>query len=451
VIGVVCATVLVDVGLLVAGFVVARDTLTEGGWGLLGWVVAVAIVGFASVPFDSGNQLGLDMPLLLAAGYLFGPLAAGCVAFAAYFDAREFRGEIQLSRALFNRAQTSLSVMAATVVFLMTGGESGNWPMVALAALLAVGTDILVNYSMVVVVISLSEGISLREGLSRLYFGTPADFALTYASFGLLSLLLAEIFTAIGPWGLAVFAIPILLARQAFSGRRRLEGAQRRASVQLEALRDMSQTIADERKQERLALAAGLHDEVLPPLFKVHLMGEVLKRDLATGRLLTLEEDVPELLGATERASDSMRALIVRLRESPLGVGGLAETLSVLVEYLQAETRTVIELDVDKVSGTPLVQLLAYQVVREALRNVINHSNAKSVRVVILGDQDKLQIEVEDDGTGFAPETVDSRSHFGLALMRERLEIVGGSLRVQSSRGQGTRLSVMIPSGMHTK
>jgi signal transduction histidine kinase len=451
VIGVVCATVLVDVGLLVAGIVVARDTLTEGGWGLLGWVVAVAIVGFASVPFDSGNQLGLDMPLLLAAGYLFGPLAAGCVAFAAYFDAREFRGEIQLSRALFNRAQTSLSVMAATVVFLMTGGESGNWPMVALAALLAVGTDILVNYSMVVVVISLSEGISLREGLSRLYFGTPADFALTYASFGLLSLLLAEIFTAIGPWGLAVFAIPILLARQAFSGRRRLEGAQRRASVQLEALRDMSQTIADERKQERLALAAGLHDEVLPPLFKVHLMGEVLKRDLATGRLLTLEEDVPELLGATERASDSMRALIVRLRESPLGVGGLAETLSVLVEYLQAETRTVIELDVDKVSGTPLVQLLAYQVVREALRNVINHSNAKSVRVVILGDQDKLQIEVEDDGTGFAPETVDSRSHFGLALMRERLEIVGGSLRVQSSRGQGTRLSVMIPSGMHTK
>ena len=64
-------------------------------------------------------------------------------------------------------------------------------------------------------------------------------------------------------------------------------------------------------------MAAGLHDEVLPPLFKVHLMGQVLRQDLASGRLLALEEDLPALLGATENASDNMRELIRSLRIRP--------------------------------------------------------------------------------------------------------------------------------------
>ncbi|MGA9161669.1 MAG: ATP-binding protein [Actinomycetota bacterium] len=439
-------TVVLDVAILTYGAFSSSGGFREAGWGLLAWVAVVAAVGAASLPFESGQALALDMPVLLAIGYLFGPIVAGAVAFLAYVDAREWRGEIPLVRALFNRAQTSLSVMAATAIFAVVVDGGGGWPLTLLAAFLAVGADCLVNYGTVISVLCLHERIKPWDGLSRLYFGSLPEFALTYASFGLLSIMLAEIFESVGAWSLLVFVIPVLLARQAFAGHQRLANASRRLETQAEALRDVSAAIADERREERLSLAAGLHDEVLPPLYKVHLMGQVLRQDLASGRLLALEEDLPSLLGATESASESMRALIRSLLDSPLGTGGLPETLRLLVRYMERESTARISLMCDRVGGTPLVQLLAYQVTREALRNALRHSRASSVSIALVDRDGALRITVEDDGVGFEPDSVDHQTHFGLALMRERIEIAGGILFVDSRPGDGTRIVARLPS-----
>ncbi len=94
--------------------------------------------------------------------------------------------------------------------------------------------------------------------------------------------------------------------------------------------------MARERKDERLALAGELHDEVLPSLFKVHLMGQVLKQDLAAGRLLELDDDLPELLLATDAAQRAIRDLLGDLRRSPLGAAGLVPTVRMLVDQLAA-------------------------------------------------------------------------------------------------------------------
>jgi signal transduction histidine kinase len=303
-----------------------------------------------------------------------------------------------------------------------------------------------VNYGTVVSVLCLHERIRPLDGFSRLYFGSLPEFALTYASFGLLSLMLAEVFKSVGAWSLLVFLIPVLLARQAFVGSKRLARAGRRLETQAEALRDVAAAMADERREERLSLAAGLHDEVLPPLFRVHLMGQVLRQDLASGKLLALEEDLPTLLGATEAASESMRGLIRSLRDSPLGAGGLVETLRLLVRYMEQESTARIALRCEPVGGTPLVQLLAYQVAREALRNALRHSKASEVTIGVVDQDGDLRISVEDDGIGFDPESVDQKTHFGLALMRERIEIVGGVLYVDSRIGQGTRIMAKLPS-----
>ena len=442
----VLATIALDLGILIWGALDAQDRFFDAGWGLLAWGFAVAIIGIAALPFDSGEQLGLDMPLLLAAGYLFGPFVAGSIAFVAYVDPREFRREISVVRALFNRAQTSLSTIAATAVFLAMDGDSGRWPLAVASALAAVGADCLVNYGSVVVALSLHEGVSLRESLSRLYFGPPAEFALTYVSFGLLSLMLAEIYEAVGGWSLAIFAIPVVLARQAFSGSRNLEGATRRVRAQASALRRVSSTIADERRDERLTLAAGLHDDVLPPLYKVHLMGEVLKQNLAAGRLLALEEDLPELLRATEAANESVRNLSRSLRDSPLAAGGLERTLRLLVEHLERQTPVRIRLDAKDVRATPFVQLLAYQVAREALRNALRHAQASEVRVSLATEDENLRLVVEDNGAGFAVESVDTRLHLGITLMQERVELAGGVLQVQSRPGEGTQVLARLPT-----
>jgi len=444
--GFVLGTVALDLAILVFGALVSGDAFREAGWGLLPWVLVVAAVGFASIPFESGQQLGLDLPVLLSVGYLFGPIVAGATAFVAYVDAREFRGEIPLVRALFNRAQTSLSVIAATWIFSLIASSHDHWLTVLFAAFLAVGVDCIVNYGTVVAVICLHNRISPLDGFAKLYFGSLPEFAITYASFGLLSLMLAEMYVALGAWSLTVFVIPVVLARQAFLGHQKLAHASHRVETQAEALRDVTTAMADERREERLSLAAGLHDEVLPPLYKVHLMGQVLRQDLSSGRLLALEEDLPQLLAATESASENMRMLIRSLRDSPIGTGGLPETLRLLVEFLERESTARIALHCGLVGGSPFAQLLAYQVAREALRNALRHARASAIEVNVIDRDGDLRISVEDDGIGFDPDSINTHVHFGLALMRERVELVGGVLRIDSRRGHGTLIVAKLPA-----
>lgn len=446
--GFVFAIIVSDLALLGTGSVLEADRFRAAGLDLVGWAVCTALMGLVSIQTDSGPQLGMDMPLLLSVGFLHGPIVAGAVTFVSFLDPRELRGAIGVTRALFNRAQTSLSVMSASGAFVLLGGETGDFPRAGFAALIAVGVDAFANYGLVIGVMVLHERSSVAACLRRLRLGGSWDFVVTYLSFGLLSLLLAEVYLSVGQWGLVLFVLPTLLARKALWGSHALQGANARIRMQGQAIAEASSRVADERRDERLAIAAGLHDDVLPPLFKVHLMGRVLGQDLATGHLLALEDDVPELIRATDQASEAMRTVIKNLRESPLGSKGLADTLRLLARHLEGlYPRVRIVLDVDETDGTPLVQLLTYQVAREALRNALHHSHAETVRVSLHDDGDDLRLLVVDDGVGFEFNSVDQDRHFGLGLIRERVELAGGILQVDSQPGAGTCIIVRLPRG----
>jgi signal transduction histidine kinase len=274
----------------------------------------------------------------------------------------------------------------------------------------------------------------------------PVAFAIGYACFGLLAVVLATVYRSAGAWGLAAFAIPLLLAREMFIERKNLAEAQTRIEQKQSMLTRVSSRVADERRDERLAVAAGIHDELLPPLYKVHLMGQVLRQDLASGRLLDLETDLPDLLDATEAASRALRDLIKDLRHSTVGAGGLGATLELLGRSLMAETGIHIEVRTQPVGGTPLTHLLLYQVAREALTNAVRHSGGDTVRVLLEDAGNWVRLIIEDNGGGFDPEDVDQNSHFGLQLMRERVELAGGSLYIQTHARDGTRLIVKVPT-----
>jgi signal transduction histidine kinase len=436
------AVTIVDIGILAVGISFAGTDLLASSWELAFWAVAAAAVGFAVIRLPSGQTLAMDMPVLLAAGYLFGPIPAGIVAFAGYIDVREFHREISLERALFNRAQISLSVMAAAAAFSLVSPGVNELPLAALGALLAVGVDSVINLGLVSFVMALNDHVTPSASLSRLRLGP----VLAYAAFGFQSLLLAEVYSAVGPWGLALFAMPILLAREAFQQGQSLYSAEMRLNIQGRALQQATDRIADERRDERLAVASGLHDDVLPPLFKVHLLGQVLRQELSTGQLLAMEDDLPELLRATNEASNTLRSVIRDLRTSPLGAGGLSHTLQLLVRELEGDSTVTFEAHIEEVKGTPVVELLAYQTAREALRNSMKHSRASRVKIVLRHDGEAIQLNVYDNGAGFSPHLVDASKHFGLALMQERIELAGGSLQIDSSPGMGTRLTARFPS-----
>jgi signal transduction histidine kinase len=413
---------------------------------MLPWLVVVALADLMPVPIWGSVELMMSFPVLLASAFVFPPYVAGSLAFLASMDVREIRREIPFGRALFNRSNVALSVIASSVVFHTLEGDVLVWPEVLVGASAALAVDFLINASLLILGTRLLTGLPLAQLIRNVYGGSqPTAFLGGYACFGLMALVLATVYMAAGAWGLVAFAIPVLLARQMFTHWKALAVARLRLHEERRLLSHVSSRIADERRDERLAVAAGIHDDVLPPLTKVHLMGQVLRQDLASGRLLDLEVDLPDLLRATEAASLAFRDLIKDLRESTVGPGGLVHTLGLLVRSLGDESEVRFQLEAEEVPGTPLTHLLLYQVAREALANVVRHAKAKTVRVSLQDAGDHVRLIVEDDGRGFEPLAVDRNSHFGLQLMRERVELAGGTFSLEASTQGGTRVIVTIP------
>ena len=157
--------------------------------------------------------------------------------------------------------------------------------------------------------------------------------------------------------------------------------------------------------------------------------------------------DLEEELEALERASSGLRSAIYDLRrekEKPF-----LESVGSLVELNQRATpereiRLVVEEGLaGRLSGEASVELL--RILQEALTNVRRHSAARSVEVRLWTDDEAILLEVADDGRGFAPGSASAG--IGLSAMRERVEELGGEIEVKSRPGEGTEVTVRVPSG----
>jgi len=413
---------------------------------VVAWLLIVVIADSLPVPIWRTVQIAISFPVLLAAGMLFPPYVACFLAFFGPTDLRELRGEISLMRSLFNRANIALSILAASAVFHAMGGELTDWPLVLPIALLALVADVVLNGVLVTAGTHLLTGVPFLQVWRNISGGgLTAPFLLSYLAFGFLAVLLATAYLAAGNWALVIFTIPMFLARQMFMHWKHLAETSEELAVKNRALITVTEHVAEERRDERLTIASGIHDEVLPPLYKIHLMAQVLRQDLASGRLLELEDDLPVLLQAVDVANDAMRGLIRDLRDSPLGSRGLASTIRLVVTQLQVMTAADFELELEEVDGSPITQLIAYQVAREAIANATRHSHATRIRVFLGVVDGSVRLVVEDDGRGFAPGTVDGTLHFGLQLMRERVELAGGTFVMDTQPGEGTTIVARFP------
>jgi signal transduction histidine kinase len=343
------------------------------------WSSIIGACDLVPVRLPHNLVLALSLPIVLAASFVYPPEIAACIAFVGSFDIREVRREISLAHSLFNRSQVAVSACAASLVFHAFGTSLSTWPQVLFVAMLAVIADVFVNWTLVYLGLRMIAQTETMTVLSSLTAGNPIAFVSTYTSFGLVAVLLALAVTTGGTWGLLAVGIPILLARQVFMRSTELYETARMLADKSNLLLTITEKIADERRDERLALAAALHDDLLPPVYKVHLLGQVIRQDLATGQLLALDDDVPDLVSATQETSDVARNLIRQLRTSPIGSDGLTSTLRLLVRTMSTESDSRIHAEVTDCEGAPIVQLLAYQVAREAMRNALKYSSARNI------------------------------------------------------------------------
>jgi two-component system sensor histidine kinase UhpB len=151
------------------------------------------------------------------------------------------------------------------------------------------------------------------------------------------------------------------------------------------------------------------------------------------------------------RALDGVHALIFDLRPSVLDDLGLLPAVRWLgARHLESRGVTVRCEFVELAERLPPeLETALFRVVQEALMNVARHAQAETVLIQIAPREGQLEIEIEDDGRGFAPEesAVPEPSGRGLGLlgMRERVELLGGRLQVDSSPGNGTRVLARVP------
>ena len=414
---------------------------------LLLWIGLVAATSLVPLTSQDGPALCMDLPVLLGAAFVYGPIFAGVVGLVGCVDVREIRRQISISRALLNRAQISLSAIVAAFVFGGLGAHLGRWPWAGLAGLLAIVADCAVNYTLVALAYSLLNGRPVPKVLKVMSLGSARAFIPVYVCFGFLGVLLAETYVRLGFIGVAGFVAPIVLARQGFVHGQRLDEARESIEAKNDALRSVDERIADERRDERARIAAALHDVVLQCLYNVTIRTQIIREDLRSGRLLDLDDDVPSLLAASEEAVEELRDIIGDLRRSTIGHAGLVDTLTLLVEHLATESGVhfVVELDAT-VKGDASTELLVYQVAREALTNTLKHSGARAVWVALRYDEGSIVLTVEDDGCGFDPHGGRDNRHFGVELMRERARVAGGSLNLQSSPGAGTSIALKVPT-----
>src|SRR6266511_6129284 len=443
------AVIIPTVSLLTTISVLQWRSITEALPNLIMWLAVVTAAELLPILYSEEVNITLSMPLLLAAGIVLAPIHAGLIGFLGSWDGRHLRREITWSRALFNRSQIALSSFFGSLVFHALGGNIEVCPFAVWACLPAALADMFVNVALVSVAASLMARVKIKKVLSDVALDSPWSFAFTYLSLGPIAALTALATSHYGGWGLLASVVPLILARQVLVLLKKGAEAKAEVRVKEELVREISQRIAEERQDERARLAMDLHDDALASLYQVHLMGEVLRQDLSHGKLFELEVDVPKLKAATVQATEALRVLIRNLRQSPVGAQGLTRTLSLLLEEASARTNAELHSDIRPVAASASIQLLAYQVAREALENAIRHSRAHNIYVSLFEDDAFVRLIIRDDGVGFVIALSDRGLHFGLRMMAERAQFAGGVLHIDSRLDEGTQVTARFPLADH--
>lgn len=204
------------------------------------------------------------------------------------------------------------------------------------------------------------------------------------------------------------------------------------------------------QEEERKRIARELHDDTIQSL--VVLAREL--DDIASSRKGLSEYKKILLDVLRDRVNDIMagvRRLSQDLRPPALDRLGLIPALEWLASDIERHSGLKIKIKTYGISRrfSPEVELVLFRVVQEALRNVWKHSEVTSATVILVLGERKIEITIVDNGKGFdIPESIDDllkHGKLGLVGMQERIQLIGGSLKVESKPGRGTKVMIEAP------
>jgi len=198
--------------------------------------------------------------------------------------------------------------------------------------------------------------------------------------------------------------------------------------------------------EERDRIGMDLHDGIIQSIYGVGLGLE--------GAQLMLDEDpkaarerIHHAIDGLNQAIRDIRAYILDLRPRQLGNEGLVNGINRLIAEYRANTFSEVNFTgSEELQDLSHAQSLAlFHICQEALANVAKHANAKNVQVAVWTTQDRVLLEISDDGKGFDAEKIKTSIGHGLANMHTRAHAVGGEVDISSTLKEGTTILVWVP------
>lgn len=296
-----------------------------------------------------------------------------------------------------------------------------------------------------------AEQLSEQTRAAYLELGYASFFSVPLFTFGALSLNLSAVSSHPRHWApgdvqlaqdVAERTWTVVERIRAEGDRRRSEDAlraseaslQRRVAEATTELRDLSRRLLQVQEDERRRLALELHDEI----------GQMLTG--LTIQLASIEEGerLAEARATLTRLIEQVRQLSVELRPAELDRYGLLSASRALIERYQRHTGFAVDLRHAGVDGRfpPPVEIAVYRIVQEALTNIARHAGVDRAEVRLFADDAMLTVSIRDEGRGF---DLAAPGGSGLGGMRERAELLGGTLTVDNEPGVGVTITAELP------
>jgi len=208
-------------------------------------------------------------------------------------------------------------------------------------------------------------------------------------------------------------------------------------------------SIIDSQELERKRVAKELHEGLAQDLVGLKFMINRLSR---IDNLDKLKDQLPQMEKYADNMVEQIRVLSNKLSPTVLSGYGLGPALRFLAEESQRVSGINITIDT---SGLPAriggkMKTYLYRIVQETLQNSMAQRSVRNIEVTFATDITRLYIFVQDDGQGF-PEFRLQNPGYGVYSMQERIELLGGNLRIESEAGRGTRVTIGIPLRTNTE
>lgn len=202
---------------------------------------------------------------------------------------------------------------------------------------------------------------------------------------------------------------------------------------------------------ERRRLATELHDSTIQSLQSIAMLAEYAEMLIDRAQY---EEASERIASLRQRLNDSvaeLRRLLFDLRPPNLDDTGLAAALELRLNEVSELGNIKTHLEIAPELEIPReLETVIYRFCQESLSNVVRHAEATAVEIRVWQQGNDLRVAVEDNGKGFDVSNQFDHSHFGIQGMRERAELAGGTLSLESRLGSKTRVELALPLGSET-